>query len=293
MIATAESEAAARRELLVRGIGSILLAALLIGVMATCVRVAARDLSGPQIAFVRFFGSFLVLLLANTPGRLRPRAGNLPLLITRALFGTFSILLYYTAIQWSGAGLATLLHCTYPISTALVAVVFLREGFSATLAIALVLELAGIALVVGPGSGLSSGALFGAGCAIGASLLAGGALSTARHLRTSEDAWLITTYFMGIGAIIAAPAMILSPPTIGLTTFLPLLAVVLTSVAGQWLVHHGLGYTSASLGSLAAATSVLSATVCEALFLGETLSLQAWIGAALMVAAVGLAVRRG
>lgn len=292
MILSAQRSAAARRELLVRGIGSILLAALLLGFMATCVRVAARDLSGIHVGFFRFAGSFLVLLLANPRGRLRPRAGNLPLLVTRALFGGVSILLYYTAIDWSGAGLATLLHCTYPISTALISVLWLRESFSPALGFALALEFLGMGLVIGTGTGLPPQAMYGALCAIAASLLAGAALSTARHLRASEDAWLITTWFMGIGTLMSAPALLLSPPEIQATTLLPLAGVVLSSVAGQWLVHHGLGFTPASVGSLAAATSVLSATVCEAVFLGETLPPQAWMGAALMVAAVGLAVRR-
>ncbi len=291
MLASADTDAA-RRERLVRGVGSILLAALLIGVMASCVRVASRELSGPQIAFVRFFGSFLLLLLANTPGRLRPRAGNLRWLLARALFGTSSILLYYTAIQWSGAGMATMLHCTYPVSTALIAVVFLRERLTTALVLALGLELVGLFLVIGPGAGLSPLAVLGAACAIGASLLAGAALTTARHLRSSEDAWLITTYFMGIGAIVALPFWLATPPQPSSAMWLPLAGVVLTSVASQWLVHHGLGYTSASLGSLAAATSVISATACEALFLGESMSPRAWLGGAAMIVAVGFAIRR-
>lgn len=283
---------AAQREMLVRGIGSILLAAVLLGVMATCVRVASRDLAGTQVAFFRFLGSFLLLLLANPGGRLRPRPGNLRLLVGRALFGGVSILLYYTAIEWSGAGLATLLHCTYPVSTALIAVLWLRESLAPTLLFALGLEFVGMVLVLGGGAGLEGERLYGAVCAIVASLLAGAALSTARHLRASEDAWMITTWFMGIGTLLAAPAVVAAPAAIGASSVLPLAGVVVSSVAGQWLVHHGLGFTSASVGSLAAATSVLSAAVCESLFLGETLPPQAWLGAALMVVAVGLAARR-
>ena len=68
--------------------------------------------------------------------------------------------------------------------------------------------------------------------------------------------------------------------------------VVLTSVAGQWLLHHGLGFTSATQGSLAAATSVLTAAALEAALLGGQLSGGAVIGACLMIVAVGLAVGR-
>jgi len=64
-----------------------------------------------------------------------------------------------------------------------------------------------------------------------------------------------------------------------------------TSAAGQWLLHHGLGYAPASRGSLASATSVVTSALLEAVLLGTHHGLATWGGAALMMAAVGLASR--
>lgn len=284
---------AERRRVMLSGIGAILLASVLIGGLAVCVRVASRTMPSTQIAFVRFLGSFVLLALVNGPRRLRPHATSMRPLLLRGLLGSSSILLYFTAIQWAGAGLATLLHCTYPISTAVVAVIALGEPLSLRLAAALLLNLAGIFIVVGPGAEIPPSAIFGAACALGASLLAGGALTTARFLRARENALLITTYFMAIGAVLSAPALALGLPTYSPLLIAALAGVVLTSVVSQWLIHHGLGFTTASLGSLAAATSVVSASLFEGLFLGDYPALTTLIGACFLVGAVGLAVSGG
>jgi drug/metabolite transporter (DMT)-like permease len=69
--------------------------------------------------------------------------------------------------------------------------------------------------------------------------------------------------------------------------------VILASAGGQWLLHHGLGFTTATLGSLTCATGVFSAAGLEAALLGEHLPAASLVGALLMSVAVGLAARRG
>lgn len=281
----------ARRHLLLRGIGVILCSSVLLGAMAVAVRVATGTMDAGQVAFLRFLGSLLVLLALRGGRSLRPRGGLLPVLL-RGLFGGGAILLYYRAIESAGAGLATLLHCTYPIWTTVIATTVLHERFDTRLAIALLLFLAGIAVVVGPGADLSGAATTGSLYALAASLLAGAAVSTARQLRTIESAYLVTTYFMAVGALLTAPTLLGGLPPIGGELALTLLAVVLTSVAGQLLLHLGLGFAPAIQASLAAATAVVSAAGFASLFLGEHLDAHTLLGAGVLVAAVGLAVGR-
>ena len=71
-----------------------------------------------------------------------------------------------------------------------------------------------------------------------------------------------------------------------------LAGLILSSVCGQLLLHQGLGFAPATQGSLAAATSILTAAIAEALWLGEHLSHQGMAGAAVMLLAVGLAAGR-
>ncbi len=278
-----------REAVWLRGVGVILVSSVLFGVMAVLVNVAAREMSSIQIAFVRFVGSFAVLLACARGTRLRPRRGNLPRLLQRGLLGSSAIIFYYLGIERAGAGLATLLNCTYPVPTAVFAVTLMGERVSGRLFAAIALNLLGIAIVIGPGANLSHATTIGATSALIASVLAGGAVATARHLRASEDALLITIYFMAVGAVLTSPSLLLAAPPPSLSLVMALAGIVITSAAGQWLLHHGLGYASATQGSLACAASVVTAAVLDAVVLGERLGMHTLLGAGFMLAAVGLA----
>ncbi|MCK6554320.1 DMT family transporter [Candidatus Binatia bacterium] len=281
-----------RRSAALRGVGVILAASLMFGSMAVCVRVAAAEVPALQVAFVRFLGSFAVLLAATRGRNLRPRPGNLRPLLLRGLLGGSAISLYYLGIGWAGASLATLLQCTYPVSTAVIATTVLGEPFSSRAAAALVLNLLGVVVVVGPGGPTGGQATLGCLAALGSSLFAGGAVATARHLRASENAALITTYFMAVGAAMTAPALLVGVSVPSPAVALALVGVVLTSVSGQWLLHHGLGYTSATQGSVAAATTVVTAAALESVSFGTDLGPHLIVGSLLMFAAVGLVSRQ-
>jgi drug/metabolite transporter (DMT)-like permease len=123
-------------------------------------------------------------------------------------------------------------------------------------------------------------------------MLAGAAVSTARQLRAVESAYLVTTYFMAVGAALTAPTLLHGLPPISGPLMLVLLVVVVTSVAGQLLLHLGLGFAPAIQASLAAATAVVSATAFAGLFLGEHLDPHTLLGAGVLVVAIGLAVGR-
>jgi drug/metabolite transporter (DMT)-like permease len=280
-----------RRTVLVRGIAVILCSSVLLGAMAVCVRVATREMPAGQVAFCRFLGSLLVLLALRGGRSLRPK-GLLPPLLLRGLLGGAAILIYYHAIGSAGAGLATLLHSTYPIWTAILATALLGERADARLALALGLFVTGIVVVVGPGADLGRDATTGSLSALCSAMLAGGAVAMARQLRLRESAYIVTIYFMAVGALVTAPALLSGLPALTSGLQLALAGVVLTSVSGQVLLHQGLGFAPATQASLAAATSVVSAAGFASLFIGEHLSPHTLLGSAILVIAVGLAVSR-
>lgn len=278
--------------LMTSGLGAILVSSLLFGAMAVCVRVAAREMPADQVAFVRFVGALLVLLAFRRGQTLRPRPGNIPRVLLRGFLGGCAILLYFRAIHGAGAAFATLLHCTYPVYTAMIATALMGEHFSRRIAGALALNLAGAVILLGPGANLDQATFAGGLYAVAASILAGGAVAAARHLRASESAFLITTYFMAVGAILTLPSLMQGMPHLTPTLLAALAGTILTSVGGQFLLHHGLGFTGAIQGSITCASTVVSTAVFEALFLGETLGAHALIGAALFVSAVALVATR-
>ena len=274
------------------GVGIILAAAVLFGTMALFVRLAAREMPPIQVTFVRFIGSFLILIVTTRGQGLRARRGAVKPLIVRGLIGAGAIALYFIAIAGAGAGLATLIQNGYPVFAASFAAMLLGEAFSLRLVAALGLNVAGVALVLGPEARLHPAVAIGALAACGSALLAGGAVVAARHLRRTESASVITTWFMAVGVVVTAPALALGLPPLSVPLVLALAGVIVTSVAGQWLLHHGLGFVSVARGSLMAATSVVTAATLEALVLGQRLGPHVFAGACCMIAAVGLATDR-
>lgn len=275
---------------LTHGVGVIMISSMLFGAMAVFVRVASREMAAPQIAFFRFTGALLVLLAFSRGRNLRPRSGNLPHVCLRGLLGAAAILFYFQGIEGAGAGLATLLQGTYPVHTAMIAALLLGEPFNPRLGIALVLNVLGAVIALGPVAHLSGATFSGGLCAIAASILAGGAVAAARHLRMTESAMLITTYFMAVGALLTAPSLWLGMPPLTSTLAIALIGTILTSVGGQFLLHQGLGFAGAAQGSLACATGVVSATLLEALFLGTTVTSSTLAGAALLITAVAFSI---
>ena len=274
------------------GLAALLSSSALFGVMAVLVRAAARELPASQIALVRFVGSFL-FMLAVTRGRgLVPRPGNAKRLVLRGVLGATAITFYFVGIEGAGAGLATLVQNSYPVFAALIAVLLGDERFTRRLGVALAMSGAGALVVLGARVDVGSATTVGILASIAASMLAGAAVVTAQKLRRTEDAAKITTWFMGVGVLVTAPALLGGLPHVAGATAWLLAGVVLTSVLAQWLLHHGLGFTSASQGSLAAATSVFLATAIEALTLGDLPGVRTLAGAALMLGAVALAWRR-
>jgi drug/metabolite transporter (DMT)-like permease len=260
--------------------------------MAVFVRVATRTMLPTQVAFVRFAGSFVLLFVLSGGRGVRPRAESHRRLVLRGTLGTAAISLYFVGIGWAGAGLATLLHCTHPVFTALSVVVFMGERFTWRIGVALLANIVGALTVIGTGA--ATGARVGLGCvaALGAGMLAGGAVATASALRRTESATLITVYFMAIGGVLLAPSLLAGLPSASTELEVALVAIILTSSLGQWLLHHGLGFTSPIVGSLAAATSVVTAAGFEAVALGEHVPLRVAVAGAIMVAGIGLASTR-
>lgn len=274
------------------GVGVILLASVLFGTMALFVRLAAREMPAVQVTSVRFVGSLLILLAMTRGQGLRGRRGAVGPLIVRGLLGAAAITLYFIAIAGAGAGLATLLQNGYPVFAASFAALLLQESFSLRLVAALALNLMGIALVLAPEARLHPAVALGALAACASALLSGFAVVAARHLRRTESASVITTWFMAVGALVTAPALASGLPAPTLTLGLALAGVIVTSVAGQWLLHHGLGFISVARGSLMAATSVVTAATLEALVLGQRLGPHVLVGACCMIAAVALSADR-
>jgi drug/metabolite transporter (DMT)-like permease len=271
------------------GTGVILVASMLFGGMAVCVRAAAAAMAPTQVAFVRFVGALALLVATGGAAALRPRGAPFGLLVVRGLLGAAAITLWFHGIRDAGAAVATVLHTTYPVWATVLATRLLGEPFSGRLFVALGLELAGVVLIVDPSGGTAPHATRGALLSLLAGMFAGAAVTTARQLRAREGATVITTWFMLTGAVLTAPSLLAPWPAPSWALAGALAAMVVASTAGQWLLHHGLGFTTAAQGSVAAATSIVTAAALERVWFGGALRGHLVAGGACIVAAVALA----
>lgn len=151
------------------GVLLVALSAAAFGSMAIFGVWAQRDGIGtPALIFVRFALASVVLV-----GVLRVRGVGLPplrrILPVAAMGGIGYVgqsYCYFLALEHAQASLVALLLYLFPAFVAVLAAVFLRERIGLVTAAALVLALAGSALVVGGGSGRPLGIALGIGAAV-------------------------------------------------------------------------------------------------------------------------------
>jgi drug/metabolite transporter (DMT)-like permease len=290
--AGAVSDAASSPATALEGVPTLVAAALGFGVMALGVRIAAESMPGPQIAFVRFTGSLLLLLLLTGREGIVPREASYARLVLRGFLGACGITLQFVAIARAGASTATMLHGTYPILTGLLAVPILGEKMTLRTAAALALAVVGVAIVVGPNAGPSPDLASGTVAGLTGACFAAGAIIAARHLRRIEGASLITTWFMAVGMLVTAPSLLVGLPSFTPSLVAALAVTIVASLTGQWLMHQALGRVEAARAGLLLMGNVVAATLFESMWYAQPVAAHSVIGGAIVVAAVWLSTSR-
>jgi DME family drug/metabolite transporter len=259
--------------------------------------------NAPSIGFWRMLFSVPVLsvLAWRAVGRrlfqVAPRDLRLIGLIGLAM-AAYQVCLF-GAIPRLGVTVAVIITiCSAPVMVGVLAALFLNERLTARVGLALVLAIVGTALLSGLtelASGARVGDLAGVTLALGAGLsyalvtLSGRALA-GRYpalqtigLGFTASAGLLLPFALVNGFVTAFPAA-----GWGLLLYL---GVVPTALA-YWLYVEGLKHTPATTASLIALLEPLSASALAALFFGERLEPAGWLGAALLLGAMGVLLGR-
>jgi len=274
-----------------RGPLTMLLGYLFLGLVPVLVR-SARDVgwNAPHTVAARFLlaGAFIVGI-----GALRKRwlsANNRRLLIWRGIFGALAVLLYFTSVQLTGAGVGTLLNYTYPLWANAFGAVFLGQrtfrGFWALLGLALV----GVYLVIDPvWTQLPS---FGELAGVVSAMLAGAAVLCIKKLRETDESLSIIWSFSVFGLLFSLPVAVFD--TLRSAKPLPwgdahgwwlLLFTGLFSFLGHVYFTRGYKHTSLQFGSVLALTVPVVAVIGGFLCLNEPLSPSFVTGGFLIVSA--------
>lgn len=137
-----------------RGVLAMLAASFMFALMGALGKAASATLPPMEVAFLRSFGSWVILAGAVAGGAFTVRVRNLPAMILRCLAGAASMAGYFWTLAQLPLADATLLTYTSPIFTALAAWWILRERPSWVTWAGLLLALAGTAVLIRPESHL-------------------------------------------------------------------------------------------------------------------------------------------
>jgi drug/metabolite transporter (DMT)-like permease len=262
-------------------------AATCFGIMAFAAKLASAELSGPQVAVVRFAFGLLPCLLIPRYRRAAFRFQRLDLLAYRGFFGGMAVLLYFVAIAHINVGVATLLNYTAPIFSGIFSVIFIGERISPKVLFPLPIALAGVYLVVHahahPGDILGFGKweLFGVASAI----CSGFAVTAIRAARRSENSWSVYMSFCLLGLIVCLPFSFpwRLPHRSELTA---LAATAIFAIGAQLLMTFSLRWVDAMTVGVISQLAVIVSMALGATLLHETIPPMAAVGSALTISGV-------
>lgn len=163
------------REARLRRVAAAAAIAILLWASAfVAIRIAARPFAGGPLALFRFGVASVVFAVASAFRR--PRLPSLRDLAALFCVGLVGVAIYHAAVNEGertvSAGIASLLVCTSPVYTALLAAAFLRERLSARALAGVALAFSGVALLAF-GSGASLRAARGTYLVAGAAFAQG------------------------------------------------------------------------------------------------------------------------
>lgn len=206
--------------------------------MAVCVKLGAGVIPEQELIFFRS----IFIIAAVLPILIRrgiPLLGNnRSLLVARGAMGYVAMSCYFWTLGEFPVADAMAVQYMSPLFTILLAGLFLREKPSRYIAIAAALCVAGMLLIVRPEGG---GSLLAGLIGLLGAVLAGGAYTAVRALRTSENPYTIVLYFPLVSlpfSAIATAGEWVTPGT--LREWSLILGVCLFSYFGQIFLTKGL-----------------------------------------------------
>lgn len=256
--------------------------------MAFAAKLASAELSGSQVAFVRFIIMLLPLLAVPRLARKAVEFQRLDLLLYRGVFGGVAVLLYFLAIAHIPVGIATLMNYSSLIFSIPFAAIFLGERVDRRLVLPLVAALAGLLLVtLGDGAShwlLHLGVWELAG--LGSSILSGAALTAIRAARRTEGAWAIYGSFSLFGLLSTAPFGIASFQAPTPREWLLLVFVGVSSVVAQLLMTWAYRWVTNLQAGVISQLTVVVSMLLGVVYLGDRLSTAQILGSLLTLGGV-------
>ncbi len=263
-------------------------AAVMFGGMAFAAKLASANLSGSQVAMIRFASGLLPVILVRNHLRKALSFKRPDLILMRGLFGGTAVLCYFLAIEHTTVGIATLLNYTAPIFSGVFSMLFIGERVRARVLIPLPFALAGIVLVIRAHA--HPGDVFGVGrwelLGLLSAILSGAAVTAMRAARRGENSWSVYGSFCLLGLIVTAPFGIATWRTPTASDWIALAATSVLSIGAQLLLTFSLRWVDAMTVGVISQLAVLVSMALGVTMLGETIMPMAAIGSTLALGGV-------
>jgi drug/metabolite transporter (DMT)-like permease len=260
--------------------------ALFFSGMSALVKVAGARLPAQEIVVVRVVVTLGLSWWMVRRAGLSPWGTRRGALVLRGLLGFTALSCYYWTLTRLPLAEATTIHHMAPLFTALGAWLLLGERAGGAAIVAILLGLAGVALVAQPtalpggGGGLDGVAV---AVALAGALASGAAYVTVRTLSRHEDPLVIVFYFPLVALPLAIPWAIPVWVWPTATEWLVLAGVGVFTQAAQVCLTRGLTLEKAGRASAVGYLQVALAVVWGLIFFAETPGLATIAGAILIV----------
>ena len=280
-----------------RGVFYMLASAVGFSVMGLLVKLASSTFPAMELVFAR--STFMAVLTFAAIRREGISALGVDrwTLSVRGAVGALSLSLFYIGIGRLPLGDAVTIQYTAPIWTALIAAPLLGERLRPVVFVSAALSLGGVVLVARPsvlfGTGLALDG-WGVAAVAAAAVMSGFVYTLVRKLRATDRPMTIIFYLSWIGAVGSLPF------ALGGGWAIPsgwdwtlLLGIGLATHVGQLGLTEGMHRLEAGTASSIGYLQVVLAFVWGAVVLGDSIDGLSVVGAAIVVASVGLTVGSG
>ena len=281
-----------------KGYAFIVAAAVLWGMIGPFSRLAFQEGIAPmEVAFWRALLAWILFgghAIIRREVRLYPK--DIPYIL---VFGVCGVSLFYFAYQLAvkqgGAALAAVLLYTAPAWVIILSRIFLKESITPTKILALVLTLIGIsAISMGQDAGQGSSPISVSAIVFG--LTSGFCYSLyyifGKYFTGRYSSYNLFLYVLPIGALGLLPWVTFTPKTP--TCWLALMSLVIISTYGANSCYYlGLKYLDAGRASITATIEPVVAAVVAYFWWSEVITVQSYMGGAVILCAVILMIRSG
>jgi drug/metabolite transporter, DME family len=281
-----------------KGYAFIVAAAVLWGMIGPFSRLAFQEGIAPmEVAFWRALLAWILFgghAIIRREVRLYPK--DIPYIL---VFGVCGVSLFYftyqMAVKQGGAALAAVLLYTAPAWVIILSRIFLKESITPTKILALVLTLIGIsAISMGQDAGQGSNPISVSAIVFG--LTSGFCYSLyyifGKYFTGRYSSYNLFLYVLPIGALGLLPWVTFTPKTP--TCWLALMSLVIISTYGANSCYYlGLKYLDAGRASITATIEPVVAAVVAYFWWSEVITVQSYMGGAVILCAVILMIRSG